>query len=116
MIKRILVAATIALFVSLPVSAVGADCGFPPTYAPNAPDGTKANREEITAAVEAVKVYSAAVNAFLDCQEAGKRELFLVLTREQQKRWAEDFNELVERLTSVEMSLNKQIRIFNDRD
>ena len=116
MIKRILAVAVIACLVSPPAMAEGADCGFPPTYAPKIPDGTKANREEITAAVGAVKIFSTAVNAFLDCQEEGKKELFLVLNREQQKRWAEDFNALVERLTNVEMSLNVQIRIFNDRD
>ncbi len=40
----------------------------------------------------------------------------MVLTREQQGRWAEDFNALADRLTEVETALNKQIRVFNARD
>jgi hypothetical protein len=115
MIKRILAVAVLALLASTPLQAETADCGFPPTVAPSIPDGTKATREEIVAAAEAVKAFGKAVNAFLDCQEAGKKELFMVLSREQQSRWAEDFNALVDRLTKVEMSLNEQIRIFNDR-
>ena len=113
MIQRLLAAAVIAFFISSPALADVADCGFPPTVSPKIPDGTNASREEIMAAAEAVKVYGKAVNAFLDCQEEAKKEMFLVLTREQQERWAEDFNALADRLTEVEMSLNEQIRVFN---
>lgn len=116
MIQRLLAATVIAFFIFPPALAEVADCGFPPTVSPNIPDGAKASREEIMAAAEAVKAYGKAVNAFLDCQEEAKKELFLVLTREQQGRWAEDFNALADRLTEVETSLNEQIRIFNARE
>ncbi len=116
MIQRLFVAAVIAFFISPPVLADVADCGFPPTVSPKIPDGTKASREEIVTTAEAVKVYGKSVNAFLDCQEEAKKELFLVLTRKQQARWAEDFNALADRLTEVETSLNEQIRVFNARE
>lgn len=115
MMQKLLAATILAMLASGPVRAELADCGFPPTYSPTIPDGTKATREEILAAVEAVKAYSKKVNEFLDCQEEGKKELFMVLTREQQMRWAEDFNELVDRLTEIETTLNEQIRAFNER-
>ena len=116
MIRTILVIAVMALFAATPLRAEVADCGFPPTVSPEIPDGATASREDITAAVSAVKVYGAAVNVFLDCQEEAKKELFLVLSRPQQERWGEDFNALVDRLTLVEMALNDQIRIYNARD
>ena len=116
MIQRLLAAAVIAFLISPPALADVGDCGFPPTVSPIIPDGTKASREEIMAAAEAVKVYGKAVNAFLDCQEEAKKELFLVLSREQQGRWAEDFNALADQLTKVETSINEQIRVFNARE
>ena len=116
MIKRVLAFAVMVLFVVTPLRAEVADCGFPPTVSPNIPDGAKASREEIMAAAKTVKDYGKAINAFLDCQEEGKKEMFMVLSRAQQKRWAEDFNALADRLTEVETSLNTQIRVFNARD
>ena len=116
MIKRVLAVAVMAFFVAAPLRAEVADCGFPPTASPIIPNGAEASREEITAAAESVKAYGKAVNTFLDCQEEGKKELFIVLSRAQQTRWAEDFNALADRLTEVETALNKQIRVFNARD
>lgn len=91
------------------------ECGFPPRNTPAIPDGKKVTREGLTAAIMAVKTYGELVNAFLDCQEEGKKELFLILSKKQQNRWAEDFNAQAELLTEVEKKLNEQIRIFNAR-
>ncbi len=54
MIQRLLAVAVIAFLISPPALAEVAECGFPPTVSPKIPDGTKATREEITAAPEAV--------------------------------------------------------------
>lgn len=104
----------VVLFVSLPVRA--ADCGFPPAGQPPIPDGAKADREIINNAVKAVRDHSIIVNQHLNCLQSRRDELFINMTRDQQDRWIEDYNVVIDALEDLETSLNVEIRAFNAKE
>ena len=113
---RLFTAIAFSLFLgaySLPAAAFS--CGFAPTDAPVVPDGTKAEREDITAAIEAVQAYATRVNAHLNCLDEERSRLFMNMNKEQQERWTDDYNALIDHLTEIETGLNEQIRIYNER-
>ena len=91
------------------------DCGFPPTEEPVIPNGAVATREEMRIAVQAVQLYSKIVNQYLNCLDTRRDETFLNLTPDQQTRWTEDYNAVVDHLAKIETGINQQIRTFNQR-
>jgi len=93
--------------------AYAEDCGFPPQNKPVIPDGTTATRDIMTAASESVRSYANVMNQHLNCLQANRDGYFFNMTREQQQRWVEDYNSLVDGLEEVENALNTQIRTFN---
>ncbi len=113
--KRLLIR---LLFVAGLVSgqtALADDCGFPPEDPPSLPEGISANREGMDIAVRAVREYSNQMNVYFDCLQMRRDEWFFNMNREQQARWLEDFNDLVDHLTEIETEMNRQIRAFNNR-
>ena len=96
-------------------TALADDCGFPPADPPPVPEGTNADREGMDVGVRAVREYSNRMNAYFDCLQMNRDEWFFNMNREQQARWLEDFNALVDHLTEVETEMNRQIRAFNNR-
>ena len=110
----ILIAAIIGLGFTATTASANS-CGWPPTDYPAIPDGTTANREQINDAIEQVRDFGTRTNAYLNCQEEIRAEIFLNMNRDQQQRWTDDFNAIVDRLSEIETGLNEQIRIFNQR-
>jgi len=96
-----------------PAMALG--CGFPPADYPVVPNGETATREQINVVIEQVRDFGARTNQHLNCLEVERDSLFLNMNRDQQERWTDDFNAIVDKLSEIETSLNEQIRIFNAR-
>ncbi|MCH8860908.1 MAG: hypothetical protein IID51_00155 [Proteobacteria bacterium] len=96
-------------------TALAEDCGFPPADPPPVPEGTRTDRESMDAGVRAVREYSIQMNAYFDCLQLRRDEWFYNMDRDQQARWIEDFNEVVDHLTEIETEMNEQIRAFNNR-
>lgn len=108
--------ATIALTLVMTASpAMAEDCWFPPTDTPVAPDGLNATREQMSDAISHLKDYAERMNAHINCLQVKRETLFYNMNKEQQARWQEDFNELVDGLTDVETAINQQIRVYNNR-
>lgn len=106
------------LFAALPglnQSALAADCGFAPADPPKVPEGAGASREGMDTAVRAVREYSNAMNIYFDCLQLNRDEWFYNMTRDQQGRWLEDLDALIDHLTEIETNMNKEIRAFNNR-
>jgi len=115
-VMRWLTALAIIMFISLaasPAAALG--CGFPPADYPTVPNGETATREQINVVIEQVRDFGARTNEHLNCLEIERDSMFLNMNRDQQERWTDDFNAIVDKLSEVETSLNEQIRIFNAR-
>lgn len=112
MILRASIAASVLLITT---SVKAADCPEPPQDPPDLPDGESADRDTMISAQRAVKSHSTAVNAYLDCLDAGRDEIFLLLNKDQQARWIEDYQNTVDRLRSLEEGYNIQVRAFNRR-
>jgi hypothetical protein len=104
----------VATLVSSPTALAG-DCGFAPADPPPVPEGTSADRESMDTGVRAVREYSNEMNVYFDCLQMKRDDWFLNMNRDQQSRWLEDFNALVEHLTEIETEMNRQIRAFNNR-
>lgn len=114
-VKRLFVS---LLFMTVLVSsqtALAGDCGFPPADPPPLPNGDKATRESMDSGVKTVRAYSTKMNAYFDCLQIKRDEWFYNMDRDQQARWIEDFNEIVDHLTEIETEMNRQIRVFNNR-
>jgi len=106
--------------ISLPVAA---ECDVPkPTG--TLPNGATASREEIVAAIAAMKQYDAAVNAYTGCLDmetnyriaaagatATKAQMQAWKASEQQKR-----NAAVDELQARADELNKEVRAFKARE
>lgn len=112
MILRAFIAASV-LLMTTPVLA--ADCPEPPQAPPDLPDGQTADRDQMLDAQRAVKSHSTEVNAYLDCLDSGRDEIFLLLNKDQQARWVEDYQNTVDRLRTLEEGYNIQVRAFNRR-
>ena len=95
--------------------ATAKDCGMPPGDGPVIPDGLTATNDQIGIAIRAVQDYSFQVQTYTTCLQLNQDAHFLNMTERQRKRWTDDFNDLADRLTEIETSLNDQIKIFNDR-
>ena len=91
------------------------DCGFPPDYFPSLPDPITSSRTDLTIAVQSVRAFGEVTNAHLNCLDESRAEMFLNMTKEQQNRWLEDYNKIVEDLTNLQEGLNIQIREFNTK-
>ena len=96
--------------------AAAEDCGFPPDVTPFIPDGLTASRDEMNLGTRAIRAYAGVVNTYLDCLDTGRDATFLNMNQEQQERWTQDYNAVVERLGEFEESINEEIRKFNARD
>ena len=101
--------------VLLPSQALASDCGMPPSNKPTVPDATTADSASMRTAASAVREYSTAMTAYLDCLEMNSNEMHLNMAKEQQTRWTEDFNAMAEDLTTLETHMNEQIRLYNQR-
>lgn len=113
-IRKILAAAVFAAGLAA-APAMAAECGVTPQQDFQVPDGETATRDQMTAAINALRAYGEAVNSYLDCLDANQETQFFNMTVEQQERWIEDYNALAENLSQVQNLLNEQIRIFNAR-
>ena len=89
------------------------DCGDPPMDEPAIPDGTHANRAEMLAAVNAVKAYSDAVDAYLKCKDERSLTVFQWMNEAQRTRWSEDLDRVHQRRVEVQRQMNEAIRLFN---
>lgn len=114
-VKRLCAGFLFATALGMNQTAIAADCGFAPADPPKVPDGVSATREGMDTAVRAVREYSNEMNIYFDCLQLNRDEWFYNMDRDQQGRWLEDFDALIEHLTQIETEMNKQIRAFNDR-
>jgi len=110
---RSLFAVSVLGFMAFTAPVQASDCGVPPAAMPAVPDGKTADSDSMRNAANAVREYSVAMTAFLDCLEMNSDDLHLNMSKEQQTRWTEDFNTMAEGLTELETSMNEQIRIYN---
>lgn len=113
--KRLLIRLLFVVGLFSSQTALAGDCGFPPADPPPVPEGASTDRESMDAGVRAVRDYSTRMNAYFDCLQLRRDEWFYNMNRDQQARWIEDFNEIVDHLTEIETDMNEQIRAFNDR-
>lgn len=113
--KRLLIKLLFVAGLASSQTALADDCGFPPNDPPRVPEGTSADREGMDAGVRAVREYSNRMNIYFDCLQMKRDDWFINMDREQQARWLEDFNEVVDHLTEIETEMNRQIRAFNNR-
>lgn len=114
-VKRLFVSLLFVAGLGLSQTALADDCGFEPADPPKVPNGANANRDGMDTAVRAVREYSNAMNIYFDCLQLNRDEWFYNMNRDQQARWLEDFDALIDHLTEIETEMNKQIRAFNDR-
>ena len=91
------------------------DCGFEPQASITLPDGLIATRDDMTLAATQVRQYGEAINTYLNCLDVKRPTVMANMNREQQTRWTEDYNGILERLTTLETGLNEQIRAYNNR-
>lgn len=110
------------LFLLVAVCSLGAlpamgqtivDCGDPPMDDPAIPEGRSATRAQMLEAVEAVKVYSAAVDDYLQCMDERAQTVFQWMTEEQRTRWNEDTTDLHNHRVEIQKTMNEAIRTFN---
>ena len=112
MILRAFIAASVLLMTT---SVQATDCPEPPQNPPDLPDGTTADRDAMLSAQKAVKFHSTTVNAYLDCLDTNRDDIFQLLNQDQQARWIEDYQNTVDRLRTLEEGYNIQVRAFNRR-
>ncbi|MGY8986249.1 MAG: hypothetical protein ACKVIX_06430 [Sphingomonadales bacterium] len=103
----------IGLALMASTTTLAKDCGFSPDYYPILPDAITSTRVDLRVAVQAVRAFGEVTNAHLNCLDESRAEVFLNMSKEQQSRWLEDYNKIVEDLTNLEEGLNVQIREFN---
>ncbi len=103
--------ATLVLLAGPVLAAV--DCGDPPMDEPAIPDGTRATRAEMLAAVKAVKAYSDAVDTYLKCKDERSLTVFQWMNEAQRTRWNEDLDRVHQRRVEVQRQMNEAIRLFN---
>ena len=103
--------AALVLFAGPALAAV--DCGDPPMDEPAIPDGAHASRAEMLSAVNAVKAYSDAVDAYLKCKDERSLTVFKWMNEAQRTRWAEDLDRVHQRRVEVQRQMNEAIRVFN---
>ena len=115
LVKRLFISLLLVAELALSQPVLADDCGFPPADPPAVPEGTTASREGMDVGVRAVREYSNQMNIYFDCLQLNRDEWFFNMNRDQQGRWLEDFNELVDHLTEIETEMNRQIRAYNDR-
>jgi len=101
--------------IQAPRPALADDCGFEPQASINLPDGLVATREQMALVTTQVRQYGEAVNIYLNCLDVKRADTLSNMNREQQARWNEDYDALLERLTALETGLNDEIRVYNNR-
>lgn len=94
-------------------AAAQMDCGDPPLAEPAIPEGEGADRDQMMTAIRAVKVYSAAIDAYLECKDRRAVKVFQWMTEEQRARWDEDVLETHNERVEVQRRMNEEIRDFN---
>ncbi len=95
------------------LAAISPICGTLDAALPVLPDGSTATVEELRAAIDAVKAFTKAANAFLDCHQKRKKKIFKRLkTAEGKNKWVEEFNKLGDAITDLQTTLNAEIRAF----
>lgn len=112
--RKIAISVLVGLMTVTSMGAVSAaDCGFPPMNKPSVPDGKTATRVIINATVGALKSYGDGMNTYLDCMTENQDKFFDNMTKKQQERWNDDFNNYMDELETVQNSVNRVIRLFN---
>ena len=113
--KRVFLGLLLVVELAMTPPALAEECGFPPADPPKVPEGTTAEREGMDKAVRAVREYSNQMNIYFDCLQLNRDEWFFNMNRDQQNRWIDDFDALVDHLSGIETEMNVQIRAFNNR-
>ena len=96
-------------------ATASADCGMPPYEKPVIPDGAAADREQMRVAVAEIKVFSDAVDQYLNCMDGRGAQVLPYMTKEQQQRWDEDLDTIHNDRVELQKSMNEQIRAYNTR-
>jgi hypothetical protein len=97
--KALAVVGLIACLASLPALA---EC-VEPQESPHLPDGATASREDMIAAMKALKTYDAAVREFTECVKKGSGNQLQA-------------NRAVDRLTATADKFNTALRVFKQRN
>jgi hypothetical protein len=97
--KAFAVASLIACLASLPVMA---DC-VEPQGLTQLPDGATANREQMVAAMLALKVYAAAVDEFMECAKKGSESQI------------PQANQAIDNVRAIADKFNIQLRVFKNK-
>ena len=99
--KALVVVGLIACSISVPVFA---DC-IAPQAPPHLPDGATATREDMVAAMHAIKDYEAAVKAFAQCASSSHDELLL-----------QTADRAVDKVHAIADKFNSELYAFKKRD
>jgi len=91
------------------------DCGDPPMNAPELPDGETVGRDDMLAAVEAVREYSGAVDDYLSCMDRRFQVVGPWMNEDQQTRWQEDLDKIHRDRIELQQAMNEEIREYNAR-
>ena len=111
---RLIVIISAMFFVLLNSQTAHAEsCGLPPVNNVTIPDGKTATRETIRHAVQQVESFSSEMDIYLNCLDNNRDSMLMYMNKEQQARWNEDYANNVEILSTLQTTLNEQIRIFN---
>ncbi|MEE8370739.1 MAG: hypothetical protein V3R73_01230 [Sphingomonadales bacterium] len=95
------------------LAEIGPVCGTLDAALPVLPDGASATEEELLKAIGAVKAFTKAANAFLDCHQKRKKKIFKRLkTAEKKNKWVEEYNRLGDAITDIQTALNAEIRAY----
>lgn len=95
------------------LTAIAPRCGSLDAALPVLPDGASATEDELVKAIGAVKAFSKAANAFLDCHKKKRKRIFKRLkTTEKKNKWIEEYNKLGDAVTDIQTALNAEIRAF----
>lgn len=113
--RLILIVSAMVLVLINTQAAHAKSCGFPPANNVVLPDGNTANREQIQQAIAHVQTFASVMDTYLSCLDTNRESMLMYMNKEQQTRWNEDYDKNVEALSSLQNSLNEQIRIFNSK-
>ena len=91
------------------------DCGDPPMNTPDLPDGETVGRDNMLAAVEAVREYSGAVDDYLSCMDRRFQVVGPWMNEDQQTRWQEDLDTVHRNRIELQQAMNAEIRENNAR-
>lgn len=113
MARFILISAILLSFAASQPASATTSCGFAPQSTISIPDGQTTSKENIQIAIADVKNFAEKMNTYLTCLEMEREQVFLVMNKDHQKRWVEDYDNNVNVLANLQEKLNEQIRAFN---